>query len=50
MKLTLILEDSEGQKVERVVKLNEPNGGYLDGFVEVIKSMVESLQESKKPI
>jgi hypothetical protein len=51
MKLTLILEDKEGQKIERNYQYEdferENEGGYL---WDAVSSMADSLEKSKKPL
>ncbi len=46
MKLHLILEDDDGQKVERIIN-KDPK---IEEIADIIYSMAESLRESKKPL
>lgn len=37
-------------EITRIIKLNNPDGGYLGGIEIIIRDMIESLNESKKPL
>ena len=47
IKLYLTLDNEKGNKIERVLKLNN-DGGYLEGFNYVIQDMIDSMEKVEK--